>query len=185
MRAFWDEFSKAIEQTKDLKISDVIDALDQDLGPHFFPARRGRLGPTACPACGTGRLGLKLGRFGSFIGCSNYPACRYTRRLAIETGEESGETLKEGMRSLGPHPDDRGGDHRPSRAVWALRPARRNGEDKKAEAASRVSLPRGHGRGEPDAGTSDRASIAATRDRPAPGDARRRSRPGSAGSGRM
>ena len=104
MKAFWDEFSKAIEQTRDLKISDVIEALDRDLGPHFFPARSDHGDPRECPACHSGRLGLKLGRHGSFIGCSNYPACEYTRRLAIETGEESGETLKEGKRDLGPHP---------------------------------------------------------------------------------
>jgi DNA topoisomerase-1 len=105
MRDFWAEFSKAVEQTRDLKISDVISALDQDLGPHFFPAREDGSDPRICAACGNGRLGLKLGRFGSFIGCSNYPACQYTRRLAINAGEESGETLKEGMRSLGHHPE--------------------------------------------------------------------------------
>jgi DNA topoisomerase-1 len=48
---------------------------------------------------------LKLGRYGSFIGCSNYPNCQYTRRLAIESGDEQGETLKEGIRELGRHPD--------------------------------------------------------------------------------
>ena len=105
MRDFWAEFSKAVEQTRDLKISDVINALDQDLGPHFFPSREDGSDPRVCAACGNGRLGLKLGRFGSFIGCSNYPACQYTRRLAINAGEESGETLKEGMRSLGHHPE--------------------------------------------------------------------------------
>jgi DNA topoisomerase-1 len=106
MRDFWAEFSKAVEQTRDLKISDVINALDQDLGPHFFPAREDGSDPRVCAACGTGRLGLKLGRYGSFIGCSNYPACQYTRRLAIEIGgDDGGETLKEGMRVLGVHPD--------------------------------------------------------------------------------
>jgi DNA topoisomerase-1 len=105
MQAFWDEFSRAVEQTRDLKISDVIEALDRDLGPHFFPARADGGDPRECPACRTGRLGLKLGRHGSFIGCSNYPACEYTRRLAIENGEESGETLKEGKRDLGHHPE--------------------------------------------------------------------------------
>ena len=105
MRAFWEEFSRAVEQTRELKISDVINALDQDLGPHFFPARADGSDPRVCAACGTGRLGLKLGRYGSFIGCSNYPTCQYTRRLAIDVGEEAGETLKEGMRSLGHHPD--------------------------------------------------------------------------------
>ncbi len=86
LRAFWDEFSKAIDQTKDLKISDVISALDEDLGPHFFPPREDGTDPRLCTACGNGRLGLKLGRYGSFIGCSNYPACQYTRRLAIDSG---------------------------------------------------------------------------------------------------
>ncbi len=104
MQAFWEHFSLAVEQTRDLKISDVIEALDRDLGPHFFPVPADGGDPRLCPACQSGRLGLKLGRHGSFIGCSNYPACEYTRRLAVETGEESGETLKEGKRDLGAHP---------------------------------------------------------------------------------
>jgi DNA topoisomerase-1 len=104
MRAFWADFSGAIEQTRELKIGDVIDALDADLGPHFFPARADGGDPRQCQACGNGRLGLKLGRYGSFIGCSKYPACQFTRRLAIETDESGGETLKEGMRDLGHHP---------------------------------------------------------------------------------
>ena len=104
MHAFWDQFSKAVEQTRELKISDVIDALDHDLGEHFFPARKEGTDPRLCPACHAGRLGLKLGRHGSFIGCSNYPTCQYTRRLAIEAGDQSGETLKEGLRELGHHP---------------------------------------------------------------------------------
>jgi len=105
MRTFWEEFSRAVEQTRDLKIGDVIAALDRDLGAHFFPPRDDGSDARACPACATGRLGLKLGRHGSFIGCSNYPACPYTRRLAIDNGEENGDTLKEGMRVLGHHPD--------------------------------------------------------------------------------
>ena len=104
MQAFWEHFSRAVEQTRDLKISDVIDALDQDLGQHFFPAKADGTDPRLCPACHAGRLGLKLGRHGSFIGCANYPECQYTRRLAIDAGED-GETLKEGMRELGHHPD--------------------------------------------------------------------------------
>jgi DNA topoisomerase-1 len=105
MRAFWEAFSGAVEQTRDLKIGDVIAALDRDLGAHFFPERDDGTDPRLCQACGAGRLGLKLGRHGSFIGCSNYPACQYTRRLAIDSGEESGDTLKEGLRVLGHHPE--------------------------------------------------------------------------------
>ncbi|HTI84043.1 MAG TPA: type I DNA topoisomerase [Acetobacteraceae bacterium] len=146
LRAFWDEFSRAIDQTKDLKISDVITALDEDLGPHFFPPREDGSDPRACPACGNGRLGLKLGRYGSFIGCSNYPNCQYTRRLAIETGEDQGETLKEGMRVLGQHPDT-GEEITVRRGPYGLYVQQgENGEDEKGKKKvkpRRTSLPRG------------------------------------------
>ncbi|MBV9777858.1 MAG: type I DNA topoisomerase, partial [Acetobacteraceae bacterium] len=143
MRAFWEEFSKAVEQTKELKISDVIAALDQDLGPHFFPPREDGSDPRLCPACHAGRLGLKLGRFGSFIGCSNYPACQYTRRLAIETGEDEGETLKEGVRVLGHHPDT-GEEVTVRRGPYGLYVQQGEAsEDKKAPKPRRTSLPRG------------------------------------------
>jgi DNA topoisomerase-1 len=142
LHTFWDEFSHAVAQTKDLKISDVIAALDEDLGPHFFPAREDGSDPRACQACGTGRLGLKLGRYGSFIGCSNYPNCQYTRRLAIENGEDQGETLKEGMRVLGQHPDT-GEDITVRRGPYGLYVQQgENGEDKKVK-PRRTSLPRG------------------------------------------
>ena len=104
MQAFWEQFSHAVEQTRELKISDVIDALDHDLGEHFFRANADGADPRLCPLCREGRLGLKLSRHGSFIGCSNYPECQYTRPLAVNAGEDSGETLKEGRRELGHHP---------------------------------------------------------------------------------
>jgi DNA topoisomerase I len=143
MRAFWEEFSKAVEQTRDLKISDVINALDADLGPHFFPVREDGSDPRLCAACGTGRLGLKLGRYGSFIGCSNYPACQYTRRLAIDAGnDDQDETLKDGMRSLGVHPDT-GEEITVRRGPYGLYVQQGDaGEDKKAR-PKRTSLPRG------------------------------------------
>jgi DNA topoisomerase-1 len=90
MRAFWDEFSRAVEATRDLKIRDVIDALDEDLGPHIFPPREDGTDPRACPSCNNGRLGLRLGRTGAFIGCSNYPECRYTRPFGVDSGSAEG-----------------------------------------------------------------------------------------------
>ena len=142
MHSFWDEFSRAVDQTKDLKISDVISALDADLGPHFFPAREDGSDPRLCVSCGTGRLGLKLGRYGSFIGCSNYPTCQYTRRLAVDSGEGEADTLKDGMRVLGQHPDT-GEDITVRRGPYGLYVQQGEaGEDKKVR-PRRTSLPRG------------------------------------------
>ncbi len=144
MHAFWEEFSKAVEQTKDLKISDVITALDQDLGPHFFPPREDGTDPRVCVACGTGRLGLKLGRYGSFIGCSNYPSCQYTRRLAVDASADAGgETLKDGLRVLGHHPDT-GEEITVRRGPYGLYVQQGEAsEDKKAPKPRRTSLTRG------------------------------------------
>jgi DNA topoisomerase-1 len=88
MRAFWEEFSRAVEATRDLKIRDVIDGLDEDLGPHVFPERGDGSDPRLCPKCNEGRLGLRLGKGGAFIGCSNYPECRYTRPFGVGGDEQ-------------------------------------------------------------------------------------------------
>jgi DNA topoisomerase-1 len=89
LRNFWRDFSAAIDGTKELTITQVLSALDEDLGRHFFPNDESGGDPRLCPVCGAGRLSLKLGKFGAFIGCSNYPNCRYTRPLAIEAEVES------------------------------------------------------------------------------------------------
>jgi DNA topoisomerase-1 len=88
LRDFWDGFSAAIGETKDLKISQVITTLDEILSPHIFPQGVNGDDPRKCPSCEGGRLNLKLGRFGAFIGCSNYPECRFTRRLGAKPGDE-------------------------------------------------------------------------------------------------
>jgi DNA topoisomerase-1 len=103
LRDFWGAFSESINGTKDLSITQVIDSLDADLGPHFFPANDNGHDPRVCPGCKSGRLGLRLGRFGAFIGCSNYPECRYTRRLGVDSGNgANGE--HEGPKLLGNDP---------------------------------------------------------------------------------
>src|SRR6266436_2419256 len=84
LRNFWRDFSAAIDGTKELTISQVLAALDAELGRHFFPDDGSGRDPRLCPGCGTGRLSIKLGKFGAFIGCSDYPNCRYTRALALE-----------------------------------------------------------------------------------------------------
>ncbi|MCR0981021.1 type I DNA topoisomerase [Roseomonas populi] len=109
MHEFWDQFRTAVDATKDLKISDVIDELDEDLGPHFFPQRGDGADPRGCPRCQQegrtgGRLGLRLGRTGAFIGCSNYPECRYTRPLAVPGAEGDAAEGEGSDRGLGTDP---------------------------------------------------------------------------------
>src|SRR5689334_1914930 len=89
LRNFWRDFSAAVDGTKELTISQVLTALDEALGRHFFPDDGSGHDPRLCPGCGSGRLSLKLGKFGAFIGCSNYPNCRFTRPLAIETDADA------------------------------------------------------------------------------------------------
>jgi DNA topoisomerase-1 len=100
---FWGDFKTAIDGTKDLTITNVLDVLDEELGPHFFQADETGALKRSCPNCDNGRLGLKLGKFGAFVGCSNYPECKFTRQLANQNDNADGDaplTDKE----LGPDP---------------------------------------------------------------------------------
>lgn len=101
LREFWQQFSVATEQAKELRITEVLDRLNEVLGPHVFPAKEDGSDPRICPTCSTGQLSLKVGKFGAFVGCSNYPECRFTRQLTIPAdGEEAG-----GDRVLGIDPE--------------------------------------------------------------------------------
>jgi DNA topoisomerase I len=108
MRQFWKDFSAAIGGTKELRTTEVLDKLDDLLGPHLFPQGKNGEDTRGCQRCGTGRLGLKLSRTGPFIGCSNYPECRYTRPFGVATPEGEGETPgtvgSDGARNLGTDP---------------------------------------------------------------------------------
>jgi DNA topoisomerase-1 len=107
MRAFWQQFSAAIDGTKELRTTQVLDALDELLGPHLFPQGKDGTDPRACPRCGNGRLGLKLSKNGPFIGCSTYPECRYTRPFGVPA-EGDGATPdgvgSDGVKRLGTDP---------------------------------------------------------------------------------
>ena len=89
LRDFWTDFSEAVGGTKDLRVTEVLDNLNEVLGAHIFPAREDGGDPRQCQTCGTGQLSLKLGKFGAFIGCSNYPECKYTRQLGQADGVEA------------------------------------------------------------------------------------------------
>ena len=107
LRDFWKDFNGAIAATAELRVSNVIDALNEVLEPHLFPAKTDGEGnavdPRKCPTCGSGQLSLKLGKFGAFIGCSNYPECRFTRPFGAEKPGQT-DIPPEG-KVLGANPD--------------------------------------------------------------------------------
>jgi DNA topoisomerase-1 len=104
LRDFWRDFSAAVNETKDLRTTQVLDSLNELLGPHIFPAKEDGSDPRLCPACNSGQLSLKVGKFGAFIGCSNYPECRYTRTLSPPTGDAA-ENARPGVKVLGQDPE--------------------------------------------------------------------------------
>jgi DNA topoisomerase-1 len=102
LRDFWKDFHAAVGEIGELRVSQVLDSLNDALGPVIFPPRADGTDPRLCPTCGVGKLSLKTSRFGAFIGCSNYPECRYTRPIATPEGGE-GEAAG-GDRELGLDP---------------------------------------------------------------------------------
>ena len=100
LRAFWADFEARTKDVMEIRPSDVTKALDDWLAPMLFPPRGDGADPRACPSCSNGRLGLKTGKFGAFVGCSNYPECRYTRQF----GSENGAKESTGPLALGADP---------------------------------------------------------------------------------
>ncbi|APG48110.1 type I DNA topoisomerase [Phaeobacter porticola] len=92
---FWRDFSAAISETSDLRITEVLDVLDDALAPQLYPPREDGSDPRICPKCGAGQLHLKTSRTGGFVGCGNYPECNYTRPIAGEGAEGYEKVLGE------------------------------------------------------------------------------------------
>jgi DNA topoisomerase-1 len=94
---FWRDFSAAIAETADLRIGEVLEKIDEFLGPHLYPPRADGSDPRLCQVCGTGRLHLKTARSGgAFIGCGNYPECRYTRPISV-SGDDGAAGFPDGQ----------------------------------------------------------------------------------------
>jgi DNA topoisomerase-1 len=133
LREFWEQFNASVGEIADLRVGQVLDALNEALAPHIFPAREDGSDPRSCPTCGVGKLSLRTGKFGAFIGCSNYPECRFTRPIAQSEGEEGAES---GDRELGLNPAT-------GQTVWLK--AGRFGpyvEEATADKPKRASLPK-------------------------------------------
>ncbi|UWR61306.1 type I DNA topoisomerase [Phaeobacter inhibens] len=108
---FWRDFSAAISETSDLRITEVLDVLDDALAPQLYPPREDGVDPRVCPKCGAGQLHLKTSRTGGFVGCGNYPECNYTRPISGEgaegyeriLGEDDGDEIHLKSGRFGPY----------------------------------------------------------------------------------
>ena len=78
---FWKNFSSNIGEVTDLRITNVLDHLNESLKNHIFIEADGKDITRECPTC-SGQLSLKVSRFGAFVGCSNYPECKFTRPIS-------------------------------------------------------------------------------------------------------
>ena len=101
LSGFWNKFIKNVEDVKPLQITEVINRIDEALSYHLFPPREDGSDPRSCPDCKEGKLSVKFGKFGAFIGCSNYPECKYTKPLTDFKEEEAADTPRQ------PSPEDK------------------------------------------------------------------------------
>jgi DNA topoisomerase-1 len=108
---FWRDFSAAIAETSELRITEVLDVLDDALAPQLYPPREDGSDPRLCPKCGTGQLHLKTSRTGGFVGCGNYPECTFTRTISGDAddngdmvlGEDQGDVIAVKSGRFGPY----------------------------------------------------------------------------------
>ncbi len=141
LRDFWRDFMAAVNGTKELRVTQVLDALNEILGPYIFPKTADGGDPRKCPSCPSGQLGLKIGRYGAFVGCSNYPECKFTRQFTDTAGEGGEAPGAAGDKTLGTDPD--------SGLVVYLKTGRfgpyvQLGEGADGEKPKRASIPRGY-----------------------------------------
>ena len=102
LREFWQPFVASVGEVSELRVAQVIDALNDALAKRLFPERADGGDPRSCPLCTEGRLSLKLGRYGAFVGCSNYPECRFTRQLGENADAEAARSQEERLLGVDP-----------------------------------------------------------------------------------
>ncbi len=94
---FWQDFSASIAETSELRITEVLEKINEVFEPHLFPANEDGTNPRLCPNCNLGKLSMRTARSGgAFIGCSNYPECRYTRAFGPPGSEDESGIPPEG-----------------------------------------------------------------------------------------
>lgn len=139
LREFWNDFTVNLADVKDLRITQVIDCLNEILGPHIFPVPADGGDPRKCPVCADGQLSLKLGRFGSFVGCTNYPTCSFTRPLSTNAESAANHVPADGI-LLGQDPET---GQPVTRRAGRFGPYVQLGQAVEGEKPQRASIPAG------------------------------------------
>lgn len=144
LTGFWSKFIKNIEAVTPLQMSEVIDKIDEVLAKHLFPEREDGSDPRSCPDCKDGRLSIKFGKFGAFIGCSCYPECKYTKQL-IDTTIDEDSAASGAPRA--PNPEDKVLGELDEQKIYLKKGPYGHyvqlGEEKGKEKPKRGSLPKG------------------------------------------
>ena len=144
LRDFWREFTGAVDEIKDLRVGEVLEALNEILGPHIFPPREDGADPRSCPSCKAGRLSLKIsGKYGAFIGCGTIPSAA-TRASSADAGNGDGEAVdarRQAARHRPRHRPRRDAAHRALRPLRAARRGLRGREAEARRACRRASMP--------------------------------------------
>jgi len=100
LKDFWQDFSLAISETSELRITQVLDVLDEALSPQLYPNTEDGTDPRLCPKCKSGKLHLKSSKTGGFVGCGNYPECKFTRPISGDSGDNADRSLGEDQGDL-------------------------------------------------------------------------------------
>jgi len=90
LQQFWLNFNRNIKEVGEKSITEILDVINKKVSPHIFGIDENGNVKNKCPSCETGVLGIKIGRYGVFVGCSNYPECKHTSQ--IDQGGAGNET---------------------------------------------------------------------------------------------
>jgi DNA topoisomerase-1 len=92
---FWNGFNDNINKVSDRKIGEVIEYVEKSLDYHLFGDKDANEETykknKKCPSCLDGMLSLKLGKFGAFLACNNYPTCTYKKQISKTTDQGADE----------------------------------------------------------------------------------------------
>ena len=105
LASFWQDFKAQIDGMDELTRNDVLEKIDALLEPYFFPKGENGTPSRKCEKCDDGKLVIQLGKFGAFIGCSNYPECRYTRQPGAQSQDDADNDFGADGKMLGIDPE--------------------------------------------------------------------------------